>query len=447
MKMQRAHVFGLGVTGKAVVDWLLKNGWMVIVTDHAVTEPLEQLADELKGAGAEVLLGGHRGMLERTVNLVVLSPGVPPATPAVQERIRQGAEVIGEIELGWRNCRGLCAAITGANGKSTTTALLGEIFRQTGRPTFVAGNIGLPLIQIADQTDDKSFISLEVSSYQLETIVNFKPRIAALLNITPDHLERHGNMEGYGRAKAKIWQNQNNDDWLVFNADDPMVVSLVGTSRSRRVPFSLAGPLTIGGWIENNTFVFKLPDKTFFSFPRDISVLPGKHNEANILAAGLMASLAGVSAEEITRGVESFHGLPHRLELIRRHQGVSYINDSKATNVDSGRWALEAVDYPVILLAGGRPKKGGFKAIVPYLEGKVKLLIAFGEGAAEIERDLAEAVRTIRVETMDQALKEANHEAVPGDTVLLSPLCASFDQFKNFEHRGEVFRSLVGGLK
>ncbi len=459
MTPRRAHVFGLGVTGRAVVDWLLKNGWMVIVSDDMVSESLEAMAAELKGSGAEVLLGGHRGALGRTVDLVVLSPGIPPATPAVQERIRQGAEVIGEIELGWRSSQGTFAAVTGANGKSTTTALLGEIFRLSRRKTFTVGNIGVPLIEIADATDNNSLISLEVSSYQLETIVNFRPYVAALLNITPDHLERHGSLEGYGRAKAKIWQNQTDSDWLVFNADDPMVVNLIQTAKSTKVPFSLAGPLTMGGWIEPvgrttvrptdtpSEFVFKLPNHDDFTIPRGLSSLPGRHNEANILAAVLMAKLCGISNEAVNQGVSSFKGLSHRLEMIREFEGVTYINDSKATNIDAGRWALEAVKAPVILLAGGRPKKGGFQGIRHSILKKVKIIVTFGEGASEIERDLGDLVETVHVADLAAALTVARRLAVAGDTILLSPLCASFDQFQSFEQRGDVFRQLVRDLK
>ncbi len=447
MNSRRAHVFGLGVTGHAVVDWLLRNGWMVIVSDDMVSERLEILAGELKGFGAEVLLGGHRGALHRPVDLVVLSPGISPATPAVQERIRQGAEVIGEIELGWRNSRGTFAAITGANGKSTTTALLGEIFQQSGRQSFTVGNIGKPLIEIAESTNDNSLISLEVSSYQLETIINFRPQVAALLNITPDHLERHGSFEGYSRAKSKIWQNQTESDWLVFNADDPTVVKLTQTARSGKAPFSLEGPLTFGGWIERDEFVFKLSGQEIFRLSHDLSSLPGRHNEANILAAVLMAKLCGVSNDAVAEGIKSFKGLAHRLEFIRELDGVTYINDSKATNIDAGRWALEATKAPVILLAGGRPKKGGFKEIRKSISGKVKIIVTFGEGASEIEHDLSDLVETKQAEDIASALAVARQNSNRGDTILLSPLCASFDQFKSFEHRGDVFRQLVWDLK
>jgi len=420
---------------------------MVIVSDDSVSPSLEAVATELKGSGAEVLLGGHRGALDKTVDLVILSPGIPPATPAIQERIRQGAKVIGEIEFGWENSKGTFAAITGANGKSTTTALLGEIFSRSGRPAFTAGNIGKPLIEIADLTTDDTLIALEVSSYQLETIVNFKPSVSALLNITPDHLERHGSIEGYGRAKAKIWENQTKDDFLVFNADDPLVVKLVQSSEASKVPFSLAGPLTQGGWYERGEFVFRLPDHNQLKIPRDFSYLPGRHNEANILAAVLMAKVCGISDEVITEGVKGFMGLPHRLEPIRIFEGVQYINDSKATNVDAGKWALDATKPPVILLAGGRPKKGGFKEIRDTISGKVKLVVAFGEGANAIVDDLGDVVEIMRAENLPSALLIARQNATSGDTVLLSPLCASFDQFKNFEHRGDVFRQLVQSLK
>ncbi len=447
MILRRAHVFGLGVTGRAAVEWLVNDGWTVVASDDGDSENLRKSATVLRALGAEVFLGGHNDALVRPAGLVVLSPGIPPLTPAIQERVRQGAEVIGEIELGWRHSKGTFAAITGSNGKSTTTVLLGEIFKQSGRPAFAVGNIGKPLIEIAGQTTADSLISLELSSYQLESIVNFRPKVSALLNISPDHLERHGNLENYGRAKARIWENQTEADFLVFNADDLAVVELVANSRATKVPFSLAGPLTKGGWLECDDFVFILPDKQSWKVSRRTSTLPGRHNEANLLAAILMAKLVGVTDEAVIAGVEAFKGLPHRLEMIRQFEGVYYINDSKATNVDAGKWALAATEPPVILLAGGRPKKGGFKEIRDTISGKVKMIVTFGEAAPEIERDLGDLVQVIPTTTLADALGIAREHAVPGDTVLLSPLCASFDQFNNFEHRGEVFRQLVTDMK
>ena len=443
----RAHVFGLGVTGRATVDWLLRNGWMVIATDDNVSPALEITAQELKAFGAEILLGGHRGALEKHVDLVVLSPGIAPSTPAIQERIRQGSEVIGEVELGWRNSRGTFAAITGANGKSTTTALTGKIFELSGRKSFTVGNIGIPLIEIADSTDEDSLIALEISSYQLETIVGFRPKVAALLNITPDHLERHGDLEGYCRAKARVWKNQESEDFIVFNADDPLVVERLPEAKSQKVPFSLAGPLTFGGWLEKGQFTFRFPDGSSLLIARGEASLPGKHNEANILAAVLIAKLSGVENSAIVEGVRSFKGLSHRLEPVRELNGVKYVNDSKATNTDAGRWALMATEAPVILLAGGRPKKGGFKPIRDAIEGKVKLLIVFGEASDEILQDLGDLLPVVKRETMAEALELAKSEAYPGDTILLSPLCASFDQFRSFVHRGDVFKELVKNLK
>lgn len=441
-----AHVLGAGVSGCAAAEWLLRHGWMVIVSDDAINPALEKVAERLRGIGAQVFLGGHKGALGRAAELVVVSPGIPPASPAILSRTQEGAEVLSELELGWRQSRGSFCAVTGANGKSTTTALLGEIFRATGRPSFTVGNIGTPLISVADQTTSDCLIALEVSSYQLETICDFKPLVAGLLNITPDHLERHGSLESYARAKARVWLNQTAEEWVVFNADDPVVVGLVASAKSHRIPFSTAGPLTWGAWREEGEFIIKLPDIPEFRLQKSLSRLPGRHNDANVLAAATMGLLAGATPLAVAEGVAFFTGLPHRLETVRVLDGVTYINDSKATNVDAGRGALEAVPAPVILLAGGRPKGGGFGVLRALVEERVKRLILFGEAASEIQRDLGAGTPVERVSDVKAAVIAARKSAAVGDTVLLSPLCASFDQFRNFEERGDRFRELVMGL-
>jgi len=446
MTLRRAHVLGAGISGVAAAEWLLRNGWMVVVTDHQINAQIEAVADKLRAIGAEVILGGHEGALAMPAQLCIVSPGMSPNAPAVQERRRQGSEVIGELELGWRSAKGTIAAVTGANGKSTTTALIGSIFEQTGRPTFTVGNIGIPLISVAEETKSDALIALEVSSYQLETINSFHPKIGVFLNLTPDHIERHGSFEGYGLAKSRLWQNQTSEDHLIFNADDAVVVGLVGRANSKKTPFSTLGPVTQGAWIEDNNFMFRLPGLEF-SIPRSKSQLPGRHNISNVLAAGLAGLLAGVTPEQVEAGIEKFSGLPHRLEKVRELHGVAYINDSKATNCDAGKWALEATPAPVILLAGGKPKGGGFRSIRSEVEGRVKRLILFGQAAEEIKADLGDLAEVEMVKNIEEAIKAAHAAATRGDSVLLSPLCASFDQFRNFEERGDRFRCLVMNLK
>lgn len=447
MTLRRAHVLGAGISGVAAAEWLLQNGWMVIVSDDRLDARLELIAERLRGLGAEVILGGHQGALAKSAQLVVVSPGMPLTAPAIVERRRQGSEVIGEFELGWRQLKGTVASTTGANGKSTTVALLGKIFEKTGRPAFTAGNIGLPVISLAGKTTPESLISLEVSSYQLESVSEFHPHISSFLNLTPDHIERHSSLEGYGLAKSRIWMNQSSDDWLVFNADDPMVVRFTPTAKARKAAFSLQGPVTTGAWADGDLLRFHLPGIAEISLPRSISPLPGRHNTANILAAGTMALLAGVSPDHLQSGVESFGGLPHRLERVRELRGVAYVNDSKATNCDAARWALEAVDTPVIFLAGGKPKGGGFGSIREFVAGKVRRQIFFGQAANEMLSDLGDLAPATVVKDLAEAVGLAQADSRSGDTILLAPCCASFDQYQSFVHRGDHFRELVMALK
>lgn len=446
MTTHRAHIFGAGLSGIASAEYLLRHGWMVIVTDDYISEALVKTEAKLRGMGAEVVLGGHQGVLGKDVQLVVVSPGVPANHPAIEARRRQGVEVIGELELGARYSRGRICAVTGSNGKSTTTALIGEIFRCTGGSHFTAGNIGTPLVTYADDTSDSSLIALEVSSYQLETTAGFKPEVGALLNITPDHLERHGGFEGYKQAKAHIWKNMTDREWMVMNADDPAVASLVPSCPAKKVYFSTNGPVTFGGFLDDDKFRFRLPTGVEVAIPRSLSHLPGRHNDANVLAAGCAALLMGIEPRIVEQGIREFAGLAHRLELVSVINGVSYVNDSKATNADAGRWALEATPAPIILIAGGRTKGAGYQAVRSLVADRVKKIFTIGEAAGEIEHELGSVVECLPAKTLDEAVRIAQSVAVAGDTVLLSPLCASFDQFKSFEHRGDVFRKLVKEL-
>lgn len=441
-----AHVVGLGRSGVAAARLLLKNGWQVVASDDADSDVLRQRGRELGGGEIRLYLGGHNAALENPAELVVASPGVPWQAEVLEKRRAQGAEVIAELELGWRYTRGKIAAITGSNGKTTTTALLGEILAFSGHPAFTCGNIGLPLSAIADKTDDETLLSVEVSSFQLEGIIGFKPQVGILLNITPDHLDRHGSHRTYALTKARLWLNQTAEDFIVYFADDPIVSAVVMSAASRKFPFSLTEKLSYGAFADNGHLVVRTPEGVEFVLDRRLFQLPGRHNTANALAAMSAALLMGVEPEVVQTAVAGFGGVPHRLETVRELDGVLWINDSKATNVDAGRWALEAVPRPIVLIAGGRSKGGGFKALRQYAHGRVKMFILLGEAADEIQCDLGDLAPVELADNLSDAIVRAKAAAVDGDAVLLSPLCASFDMFRDFEDRGDQFRRLVLGL-
>ena len=441
-----AHIVGLGRSGLAAAQLLLRNGWSLVVSDDADTENLRQLGRELTArpeTSVNIQFGGHYEALAVPVDLVVASPGLPWNAKVLEERRAQGARVIAELELGWRYMRGRMAAITGSNGKTTTAALLGEILANSGRPAFTCGNIGLPLSAIADKTDDETLLSVEVSSFQLEGITEFRPEVAVLMNITPDHLDRHGGHRSYALTKARLWMNQKADDHLVYFADDPIVAALVTNAPSRKFPFSLKEQLAYGAFADNGHLIVRTSETAELLLERRLLQLPGRHNALNALAAMSAALLMGVEPELVRMGVAGFKGVPHRLETVRELNNVLWINDSKATNVDAGRWALEAVPRPLVLIAGGRGKGGGFKALRPYAGGRVKKFILIGEAAPEIKMDLGDLAPVAMAADLAEAVRLAQQAAAPGDAVLLSPLCASFDMFRDFEDRGDRFRRLV----
>ncbi|MBM3329746.1 MAG: UDP-N-acetylmuramoyl-L-alanine--D-glutamate ligase [Calditrichaeota bacterium] len=444
--MSRVHVIGMGRSGIATVEWLIRHGHDVVASDDLPEERFGKKVLEWQKAGVRLSFGGHQIALAEFADLVVVSPGVALFHPAVVVRREAGVRIISEIELAWCNSRGTLAAITGSNGKSTSTALVGRIFEATGQPAFACGNLGRPFIEIVDATTENSLIALEVSSYQLETTLTMRPKSAAILNLTPDHLARHGTMAGYGAAKARITINQSPDDAVVYPGDDPVVTELIVNCRARRLPYWMNLPSDAkapGAWFDGRQLNFAPEPGIHHRFPRSSLPLPGDHNIANALVAGLMAMACGVEWGAVEAGFREFRGLPHRLEVIREREGVVWINDSKATNLDAGMTALRATPSPVILIAGGRSKGGGFRVARDLIKAKVRQLILIGEAASEIMSDWGDLVPVIRAGSLDEAVSIAGKLASEGDTVLLAPFCASFDMFRDFEERGEVFRRLV----
>ena len=450
METHSAHVLGLGVSGQAAAHLLLTHGYKVVVSDSSSTPELERVAEELRMSGARVFLGEHVDAGHGRIDFVVISPGIPTNLSVVEDFRNRGIPIISELELGWRFCSGSCVMITASNGKTTSVKLLGRIFECTGHPTFVVGNVGLPLTAVTDETTPDSLLSIEASSFQLETIVDLRPDVAVILNITPDHLGRYdGSMDDYAHAKARMWMNQTEADWLIYNDDDPLVKELIRNASSRLFPFSTENELEYGAFLDNDEFVVRINDASGadgsgeFRLERRKLKLIGRHNSANGLAVISAALLLNVDPTAILKGVESFEGVPHRLEFVRSLNGISFWNDSKCTNCDAGRCALEAVGENIILIAGGRPKGGGFKGLRDTAADRVKRLILIGEAAGEIENDLGHLAPVDHAGDLETAVHIAYSAAVSGDSVLLSPLCASFDQFPNYVARGDLFRRLV----
>jgi len=404
------------------------------------------LVKKLLSAGAEYYFNG-RQVPDEEWDLVVMSPGVPPKAPFAERARARGADVIGEIELSWRLGRGRYAAITGTNGKTTTTTLVGEIFKAAGFKAVVAGNIGLPVVSESAKASDDTWLVTEVSSFQLETIDRFRPGIAAILNLTPDHMDRHKDMEDYAAAKARIFENQEAEDTLVYNEDDELVRTLATRARSKRIPFSRVKELDTGAFALDGTIVFADENYIVKVIKTEELQIPGTHNLENALAATAMAFAAGIDPEVIAQALKRFKGVEHRLEFVLEAGGVRYVNDSKGTNPDAGIKAIEAVGKDILLIAGGYDKSADFADYISAANGKVKKLLLLGATAEKVracaldggfsEKDV------IMAGSMERAVAIGAELAQPGDTVLLSPACASWDMYLNYEERGADFKARV----
>jgi UDP-N-acetylmuramoylalanine--D-glutamate ligase len=449
MELKGKHILvvGLGKSGKSVARFLKNRDAVPTVTDSAPAKKLEEAARHLAEIGVRTELGGHRVESFERADLIVLSPGVPHTIEPVERAKRLGVPVIGEVELASRFIREPMIAITGSNGKTTTTTLIGEMLKASGKSVFVGGNIGNPLIDYADGADRVQWIVAEISSFQLDTIETFRPDIALLLNITEDHLDRYPDFAAYARSKARIFSNQRPDDLAVLNGSDPMAIKISSDIRSRKRFFDFRESRDAGAVITRDGILFPLDGRSE-TLNRGIlqACLRGVHNAENIAAAGLATLAAGGTMEGIRSAVRSFRGLSHRLEHVAEQNRIRYVNDSKATNVDAVEKALTAFSEPVILLMGGRDKGGNFTKLTPRLKQQVKLLVLFGEAAPVIREAIGAGVPAETTATLEQAVQRASSAASPGEVVLLSPGCASFDQFQNYAQRGEAFRLSVENL-
>lgn len=448
LKNKRVLVVGLGKSGIAAALFLRKQGARVTVSDARSAVALAKEIPALLDAGVMVESGGHGLLTFRRQDLIVISPGVPLDTPEVKQAIGYGVPVIGELELASRFLKGRIVAITGSNGKTTTTTLIGKIFEDAGLPTLVGGNIGTPVIDLAPASTDETLNVLEVSSFQLETIEDFHPWIALVLNITPDHLDRHGSFENYAAMKTRITEHQEAGDFLILNAEDKTTQMVAAKTKAQIFWFSPRRPIKQGAFVHGESIVFVSREGAKAEPILPVAEIPlrGAHNVENVLAAVCVARLAGVPAEKIRATVASFKAVEHRLEFVRCLQGVDYFNDSKATNVDAAIKAIEAFPAGIHLILGGKDKDSDYTLLAPLLRERVKAVYTIGSAAEKIERELHGVVKMVGAGTIDVAVREASKAAVPGDVVLLAPACSSFDQFENYEHRGRTFRHIVNGL-
>jgi len=447
LKDKRVLVVGLGKSGVASALFLKERGARVTVSD---TKSPDQLRDEipvLLDHGIAVETGGHGERTFRGQDLIVVSPGVPvDAKPLVQARA-SGELVIGEIELAAQHLPGPIVAITGSNGKTTTTTLTGEILAAGGLSTLVGGNIGTPAISLVAAAKPETVAVLEVSSFQLETIQTFRPKVAVVLNVTPDHLDRHRTFQAYVDAKARIFENQQSSDFAVLNEDDETCRTLTERTRAQVFWFSRKKDVKQGAWVHEGQILFR--DGSGQREVMLVSEIPlkGEHNVENVLAGVCSGMLLGCDAELIRKSVREFKAVEHRLEYVATVKGVEYYDDSKATNVDATIKALESFPANIHLILGGKDKGSDYTVLNDLLRKRVKRVYTIGAAAEKIESHIKGAAEIVHAETLDNAVRRAAAVAQAGDIVLLAPACASFDQFQSYNHRGRVFKEVVHSLE
>jgi UDP-N-acetylmuramoylalanine--D-glutamate ligase len=444
LKDKKVLVVGLARTGVSTSKFLVSKGAKVRVTDSSPAERLSKALGELKGLDLEVETGRHTEEWFTGADLVVVSPGVPLDIKPLQAALSKGVEIISEIELASRFIDSPIIAITGTNGKTTTTTLIGEILKKGGKRVFVGGNIGNPLIEYVLEGKKADFVVAEISSFQLEGIRDFRPYISVLLNITEDHLDRYPSMDAYVKAKGLIYRNQKHTDYAVVNADDTLVRRLTKGIEPRRVGFSREREVVDGVYFWEGRIVSRLRGN---SYEPERFRIKGVHNMENAMASIAACEIAGCSRDEIQEAIETFRGLSHRVEFVAEIGGVSYYNDSKGTNIGATMMALQGFKGNVILLAGGKDKGGDYSVMAPLIQEKVKGMILFGEAREKISQSIGKYADTVLVGSIREAMEVVKRTAVRGDTVLLSPACSSFDQFANYAERGKVFRDLVLGMK
>lgn len=441
---KRVLVVGLGKSGVASALFLKSRGAKVTVSDSKSQDQLSKEIPVLLDHGIAVETGAHGERTFRGQDLIVVSPGVPVDAPPLVQARSLGEPVIGEIELAAQFLPKSLVAITGSNGKTTTTTLTGEILA-TEKSTLVGGNIGTPAVSLVEKSTPHSVIVLEVSSFQLETIETFHPKVAVILNITPDHLDRHRTFETYVNAKARIFENQKPDDFTVLNADDETCVSLASRTHGQVFWFSRKKEVERGAFVQSDAIVFRNSKDSQIMLLSEIP-LKGNHNVENVLAAVCAGILMGCDSANVRRAIQNFKAVEHRLEYVATIRGVDYYNDSKATNVDATIKALESFPGNIHLILGGKDKGSDYTVLNDLLRKRVKRVYTIGAAAEKIESHIKGTTEILNSRTLEAAVRKAHETAKSGDIVLLAPACASFDQFQNYEHRGRVFKETVKSL-
>ena len=445
---KKVVILGLGKSNISAVRLLNRlNSKEIFVSE---TNPDNEYIPELKSSGIFYETGDHTDACIKNTDLIIKSPGIPMHSGILNKAVKLNIPVWSELEFAYRLINpNKIIGITGTNGKTTTTTLTGKICSNAGYKTVICGNIGSPLSDFVDKIDAKTIVVIEISSYQLETIDTFKPHISCILNITPDHLEHHLNMDEYIKSKSRIFSNQDKSGYCVYNHDDSLTRELILKNRQKYpvkfVPFSISSELEEGIYYNKGNFIMNLNTHIKSEYSINLQI-PGNHNIENAMATIAISALLNIKIDIIKKTIESFQGVEHRIEFVRELNGIKYFNDSKSTNVDSTYVALNSFDNPVILIMGGRDKGAPYKPLSGLIRQKVKKLLLIGESTGKIYNELNSATEIIKCGTMENAVREAHQSGNPGDIVLLSPGCSSFDQFTNFEHRGKVFKDLVNSL-
>ncbi len=438
-------VIGMGRTGIATAAFLGLRGARVAVTDEKPREAWDECFARI-AREKWLEIGSYDAEILNGADMVIPSPGVPPYNDILAEAVRKKVPVMSEIELAYRFLKKPMIAVTGTNGKTTATSLLGEILAGAGKRVFVGGNIGNPLIEFAGTAQNEDFVVAEISSFQLQWVEKFHPFIAILLNVTCDHVDYHGSFEAYRSIKALIFANQNAAEYAILNAEDAEQKSMAPHIGAKIALFSSAKEIQRGMHLRGDDLIFKSFDGSEEMYPRSMIKLPGLHNVENIMAAVMAARFCGCGRESIVNAVAGFRGLPHRIEYAGEKKGVKFYDDSKGTNVGSVVRALDTFTEPVILLLGGRDKDGDFDTLQPLLTKKTKKVVLFGEARERIAAMIGPEVPAEKRRTLREAVESAYRNAAEGDIVLLSPGCASFDEFKNYKERGDFFKNMIGNL-
>jgi UDP-N-acetylmuramoylalanine--D-glutamate ligase len=446
LKGKKVLVVGLARTGAAAAQFLLRRGAKVMVSDAKPAAELAEILASLQGLPLEWELGRHTGPFFADADLIVMSPGVPMDIPALKEARAKGIPVISEVELAFRFLRRPLIAITGTNGKTTTTTLIGEMLRAGGKRVFVGGNIGNPLIGYIDGPQDDEWVVAEISSFQLEGVVELRPKISLLLNVTEDHLDRYDSFDAYIAAKARIFANQKREDYALLNADDSICLRLARELEPQVILFSALHPVSFGSFLTPEEICFQERDGRRDRYELNHLKIKGAHNLENLMAAIAVGRMCGCPREILQGVMNEFQGIEHRLEWVRRLEGVDYFNDSKGTNVGSVVKSLQSFEDPVILIAGGKDKGGDYGPLHEWVRRRVKGMALIGEAKDRIFSALGGLTETAKLGTLEEAVSWAKSRARPGDVVLLSPACSSYDMFHNYQERGRRFKEIVRQL-